>query len=97
MVVQLVDVGFNVVDLVLVAMAEKRVFSLLHDLFVFLLNLSRVEFHDIARFEVNKTIWTIIKLEFLLEKSVVYMELFWVPGTFGSLLTTETVKVVVPG
>ena len=74
LIVVLINIGLNVVDLVLVTMAQQGIPVLGHNLFVGFLNLYRVEFQRVARLQIDETIRAVLKVKVLLQIAIEDME-----------------------
>lgn len=74
LVVVLINIGLNVVDLVLVAMAQQSLLALSHDFLVCLLYLNRIEFQHIARLQIDETVRAVFEVKVLLQIAVEDME-----------------------
>lgn len=70
LVVVFVDVSLHIVDLVLVAMSQQGFLALRHNLFIGFLNLYRIEFQHVARFQIHETVRSVLEVEILLQVTV---------------------------
>ena len=74
LIIVLINIGLNIVDLVLVAMAQQGFFALGHYLFVGFLNLYGVEFQRVARLQIDETVRAVLEVQILLQVDVEDME-----------------------
>ena len=70
LVVIFINISLDIINLILIAMAEDVVLALRHDLTVTLLDVGRVEFEGLARLQIDKTVWAVLEVEVLFQLAV---------------------------
>ena len=74
LVVVLINIGFNIVDLVLVAMAQQGFLALCHYSFVCLLHLHWIKLQHIARLQIDKAVRAVLEVQILFQVAIEDME-----------------------